>query len=58
MNDETYILAKLKAALILMDVESKKKDGCSAYLNIKEVLQLIAQLEAEAILGDDVWEVK
>ena len=56
MNDEKYILARLKAAVI--EEIRKPHDYSWEKDNWYMVLQLIAKFEAEAILGDILEEGK
>lgn len=55
MNEEKYILARLKADIIC---EILKNDKYSTQKEVYQtVLQKIAKYEAEAILGDVIEEV-
>lgn len=49
MSDERYILAQLKRRLL---TEKSKRDSDLFYSY--EVLAIIAELEADAVLGEDV----
>lgn len=58
MNDDKYVLAKLKAALILDDAKYKSEEGYEKLYHANDILRMIAQIEAEAVLGEDIMEVK
>lgn len=49
MNEERYILAQLKRFLLT----NKSERGSNLYYNY-EILQIIARLEADAVLGEEI----
>lgn len=53
MNDERWILAQLKRRL-LEKGEIKQKENGYYPSWIEEVFRLIAEIEADAVLGEDV----
>lgn len=50
MNDERWILATLKRQLVALEKTGNEK----RVLMANEVLTMIAKIEAEAVLGEDI----
>ena len=54
MNEERWILAQLKRKLAKLEAAGDERRVVMAYA----VLTMIAEIEAEAVLGEDVENVK
>lgn len=57
MNDERYVIARFKAALIRQAREDKKVRGYGRSMDCGEILSLLAAIEATAVLDMEVDEI-
>lgn len=57
MNDDKYIVARLKEILIAQNARHERTKGYGNSWGIGEILTLIAAIEASATLGIEVDEI-
>ena len=54
MNEERYILARFIRKLMAQDDKAREEKGYGESWNLKEICQIIEQIRADAVLGEDV----
>jgi len=54
MNEERYILARFIRELMAQDDKAREEKSYGESWNLKEICQIIEQIRADAVLGEDV----